>query len=146
MQNAKRFPFVERRNQAGDTNVFPLIPIALSYRDRVWDGLGLLDTGSSLNVLPYNLGLELGAVWEEQTLSISLAGNLAPVEARGLAVLAQIRDFPPVRLAFAWAKSNDPPLILGQLNFFMEFDVCFYRSEFAFEVRPKFREQLTIDN
>lgn len=139
MQNAKRFPFIERRDGAGDTNVFPLVPIALSYRDRVWDGLGLLDTGSSLNVLPYNLGLELGAAWEEQTLSISLAGNLAPVEARGLAVMGQVGDFPPVRLAFAWAKSNDPPLILGQLNFFMEFDVCFYRSQLAFEVRPKLR-------
>jgi len=141
MQNAKRFPFIERRDLAGDTNVFPLVPIALSYRDRVWDGLGLLDTGSSLNVLPYNLGLELGAVWEQQTLSISLAGNLAPVEARGLAVMGQVRDFPSVRLAFAWAKSNDPPLILGQLNFFMEFDVCFYRSQLAFEVRPKLRER-----
>lgn len=101
MQNAKRFPFIERRNQAGDTNVFPLVPIALSYRDCVWDGLGLLDTGSSLNVLPYNVGLRLGAVWEEQTLSISLAGNLAPVEARGLVVVGQIGDLPPVRLAFA---------------------------------------------
>lgn len=137
MQNAKRFPFIERRNQAGDTNVFPLVPIALSYRDCVWDGLGLLDTGSSLNVLPYNVGLRLGAVWEEQTLSISLAGNLAPVEARGLVVVGQIGDLPPVRLAFAWAKSNEPPIILGQLNFFMEFDVCFYRSQLAFEVRPK---------
>ncbi|WP_333319282.1 hypothetical protein [Microcoleus sp. B4-C1] len=102
--------------------------------------MGLLDTGSSLNVLPYHVGLALGAVWEEQTLSIPLAGNLAPVEARGLAVVGQISDFPPVRLAFAWAKSNEPPIILGQLNFFMEFDVCFYRSQLAFEVCPKFRD------
>ena len=140
MRNAKRFPFIERRNQAGETNVFPCIPITLSYRDNVSEVVGLLDTGSSLNVLPYHVGLALGAVWDEQTLSISLAGNLAPVEARGLAVVGQISDFPPVRLAFAWAKSNDPPIILGQLNFFMEFDVCFYRSQLAFEVCPKFRD------
>lgn len=140
MRNVKRFSFIERMNQAGETNVFPLVPITLSYRNCVWESLGLLDTGSSLNVLPYNVGLELGAVWEEQTLSVMLAGNLAPVEARGLAVRGQISDFPPVRLAFAWAKSNDPPIILGQLNFFLEFDVCFYRSQLAFEVCPKFRE------
>ena len=140
MRNAKRFPFIERRNQAGETNVFPCIPITLSYRDNVSEVVGLLDTGSSLNILPYHVGLALGAVWDEQTLSISLAGNLAPVEARGLAVVGQISDFPPVRLAFAWAKSNDPPIILGQLNFFMEFDVCFYRSQLAFEVCPKFRD------
>ncbi|MEG4270235.1 MULTISPECIES: hypothetical protein [unclassified Microcoleus] len=140
MRNAKRFPFIERRNQAGETNVFPCIPITLSYRDCILEAWGLLDTGSSLNVLPYHVGLALGAVWEEQTLSIPLAGNLAPVEARCLAVVGQISDFPPVRLAFAWAKSNDPPIILGQLNFFMEFDVCFYRSQLAFEVCPKFRD------
>jgi hypothetical protein len=140
MRHAKRFPFIERRNQAGETNVFPCIPITLSYGDCILETWGLLDTGSSLNVLPYHVGLALGAVWEEQTLSIPLAGNLAPVEARGLAVVGQISDFPPVRLAFAWAKSNDPPIILGQLNFFMEFDVCFYRSQLAFEVSPKFRD------
>ena len=140
MRNAKRFPFIERRNQAGEANVFPCVPITLSYRDCVLEVVGLLDTGASLNVLPYHVGLALGAVWEEQTLSIPLAGNLAPVEARGLAIVGQISNFPPVRLAFAWAKSNDPPIILGQLNFFMEFDVCFYRSQLAFEVGPKFRD------
>lgn len=137
MHNAKRFPFVERKNQAGDTNFFPFVPIALSYEHSIRNTSGLLDTGSSLNVLPYDIGLALGAVWEEQRLSIPLAGNLAPVEARGLVVVGQISDFPPVRLAFAWAKSNAPPIILGQLNFFLEFDVCFYRSQLAFEVCPK---------
>ena len=140
MRNAKRFSFIERKNPAGETNFFPCVPITLSYRDCILETLGLLDTGSSLNVLPYHVGLALGAVWEEQTLSIPLAGNLAPVEARGLAVVGQISDFPPVRLAFAWAKSNDPPIILGQLNFFMEFDVCFYRSQLAFEVCPKYKD------
>jgi len=28
-------------------------------------------------------------------------------------------------------------LILGQTNFFLEFDVCFYRSKQEFEVKPK---------
>ncbi len=72
MRNAKRFPFVERSDIAGETNVFPYVPITLSYQDCILDALGLLDTGSSLNVLPYHVGLVLGAVWEEQRLSISL--------------------------------------------------------------------------
>ena len=137
MRNSQRFPFIERRNKAGQPNFFPCVPITLGYRDSVWEFFGLLDTGSSLNVLPYDVGLELGAVWEEQNLSIALASNLAPVEARGLAVVGQVGNFPPVRLAFAWAKSNDPPIILGQLNFFTEFDVCFYGSQLAFELSPK---------
>ena len=137
MSIPKRFPFIERRNQKGEANVFPCVPISLRYGDCALEAFGLLDTGSSQNVLPYQLGLELGAVWEEQKLSIPLSGNLAPVEAKGLAVMGQIDDFSPVLLAFAWAKSNDPPLILGQLNFFIEFDVCFYRSQLAFDIFPK---------
>ncbi len=35
---------------------------------------------------------------------------------------------------FAWADSNDVPVLLGQTNFFMEFNVCFYRSQNYFEV------------
>jgi hypothetical protein len=54
--------------------------------------------------------------------------------------MAEIGAFPPVRLAFAWSRSDDVPLILGQVNFFMEFDVCFYRSKLEFDVRPREKE------
>ncbi|NER98249.1 MAG: hypothetical protein F6J86_31225 [Symploca sp. SIO1B1] len=40
-------------------------------------------------------------------------------------------------LAFAWTSSLKAPLILGQTNCFMEFDVCFYRSKMEFEIKPK---------
>ena len=56
---------------------------------------------------------------------------------RGLLVSAQISNFAPVQLVFAWSLSDDAPLLLGRMNFFLEFDVCFYRSQLAFEVRPK---------
>jgi hypothetical protein len=46
--------------------------------------MALLDTGASVNVLPYEIGLQLGAVWEEQIVPIQLSGNLARMEARGL--------------------------------------------------------------
>jgi hypothetical protein len=97
----------------------------------------MLDTGASVNVLPYDAGVRLGAVWEEQTTTVLLAGNLAPVEARGLIVSAEIRPFAPCRLVFAWSQTNDVPLLLGRMNFFLEFDVCFYQSQLAFEIRPK---------
>ncbi|HID51293.1 MAG TPA: hypothetical protein EYP41_04545 [Anaerolineae bacterium] len=53
-----------------------------------------------------------------------------------LFMTAQVDEFSPVRLAFAWVKSDNVPLILGQTNFFMEFDVCFYRSKMTFEINP----------
>jgi len=43
-------------------------------------------------------------------------------------------DVLPVQLAFAWTAAREVPVIFGQLNFFMEFDVCFFRNELAFEL------------
>jgi len=99
--------------------------------------MGLVDSGATVNVLPYPMGVQLGAVWEEQKATLRLAGNLGSIAAMPLFVIAEIGNFLPVRLAFAWIRSDSAPLILGQMNFFMEFDVCFYRSKLEFEVRPK---------
>lgn len=49
---------------------------------------------------------------------------------------ATIGAFTLVRLVFAWSLSDDVPLLLGRMNFFLEFDVCFYRSQMMFELRP----------
>jgi hypothetical protein len=97
----------------------------------------LLDTGAAVNVLPYDAGVQLGFVWEQQTTTVQLSGNLASVDARVILLPATVATFPPVRLAFAWAKLDAIPLILGQVNFFMEFDVCFFRSRAILEIRPK---------
>ncbi len=104
---------------------------------------GLLETGATVNVLPYTAGERLGAVWEEQTTPMTLSGNLAACEARALILSAVVGPFAPVRLAFAWAKTDAVPVLLGQVNFFMEFDVCFYRSLSYFEVRPSQRRAVT---
>lgn len=89
----------------------------------------LLDTDSVVSLLPYNIGLHLGAIWQEQTVRVPLAENLASVEARGLFISIQIGHLEPVRQAFAWTQASQVPLILGQTNFFREFDVCFERSQ-----------------
>ena len=81
--------------------------------------------------------MQLGFDWNQQTRSVELSGNLASVEARVVVVSAVVGSFPPVRLAFGWAQTDTVSVILGQVNFFMEFDVCFFRSRGVFEVRPK---------
>lgn len=113
-----------------------MLPIELEADNRV-SALALVDSGATVNVMPFTLGEQLGFRWEEQTRAISLSGNLARVEARVITVSAQVSDYAPVRLAFAWTKTDASPLILGQVNFFMEFDVCFFRSRESFEVQPK---------
>jgi hypothetical protein len=137
MIEGRRFPFIERINRQGVSNNMPYLPLTLAYQERSVEVMGLLDTGASVNVLPYEIGRQLGAVWEEQTTSVILTGNLAGSQARGLIVTATISDFAPVLLAFAWTESREAPLILGHMNFFTEFDVCFYRSDLAFEISSR---------
>jgi Aspartyl protease len=127
MSSTIEFPF-------SDDEALPTIPITLSHTGFSVSANALLDTGSAVNLLPYDIGLQLGAIWEEQTIRLPLAGNLARVEARGVFVQVQIGNLEPVRLAFAWAQSSQVPLILGQTNFFREFDVCFQRSRCTIEI------------
>ncbi|TFI55453.1 retroviral-like aspartic protease [Mastigocladus laminosus UU774] len=137
MLESRQFPFIERSNTLGVSSIMPYLPLTLTYKNCSVEVMALLDTGASVNVLPYEVGLQLGIVWEEQTIPIQLSGNLARLEARGLVLSATVGDFTPVLLAFAWTKSTQAPLILGHMNFFAEFDVCFYRADLAFEVRPR---------
>ncbi|RPJ03769.1 MAG: hypothetical protein EHM36_11810, partial [Deltaproteobacteria bacterium] len=83
------------------------------------------------------VGTQLGATWDDGAAIIRLAGTLGNLNGMPLILTAEIGEFAPVRLAFAWVKSSNVPLILGQTNFFMEFDVCFYRNRLEFEVTPK---------
>lgn len=137
MVNIQRFPFLQKYDEFGRAESFPYLPLTLTYRERPLDVLGLLDTGSSVSVLPYEIGLQLGAVWEQQSASVTLTGNLARFPARGLLLSATVGQFEPVSLVFAWTQSEEVPLLLGRLNFFQEFDVCFYGSQLAFEVSPR---------
>lgn len=127
MSSTVEFPFSE-------DEALPTIPIILSYADSSVSTNALLDTGSTVNLLPYDIGLQLSAIWDKQTVRLPLAGNLARFEARGLFVHVQIGSLEPVRLAFAWAQASQVPLILGQTNFYREFDVCFQRSRCTIEI------------
>jgi hypothetical protein len=113
------------------------MPLILSHGNGPIEAVGLLDTGADVNVLPYDIGVALGADWNAQDTIVRLSGNLAQYEARGIVLNATIGSFNPVRLVFAWTRAISVPLLLGQVNFFAEFDVCFYRSQSAFEVRPR---------
>lgn len=134
---SETYPFLPMSAAAGPLGLMPLWPLQLELPPHSAAVLGLLDTASAVNVLPHHVGLQLGAVWALQTTSFQLTGNLASVTARGLVVSASVGRFAPVRLAFAWAQVDSIPLILGQLNFFAEFDAYFSRASGIFEIKPK---------
>ncbi len=121
----------------GEAGLLPYLPMSLIYEGHAVAAPGLVDTGATVNVPPYSLGLELGAIWDEQAVSFQLSGNLAQFPARPLIVSVEVGQFAPVRMAFAWTQAENVPLLLGQVNFLMEFDVCFFRSQRVFEIQPR---------
>ncbi len=137
MAKALQLPYTVINPALGVSGSLPYLPLTLMHQQHTAPVSGLVDSGSMVNVLPYQIGLQLGLVWAQQTVSVKLTGNLARFEARGLIVSAAIGSFAPVRLAFAWTASDEVPMLLGQTNFFQEFDVCFFRSQSLFEIKPK---------
>ncbi len=115
----------------------PLLSLVLHANGQQADVLGLLDSGASVNVLPYAVGRTLGFIWEEQTTRVQLGGNLASAPAVAVVVEAQVGEMPPKRLVFAWSRAEEIPVLLGQMNFFAEYDVCFFRAENAFSLRSR---------
>jgi len=133
-----RFPYVAANNLP--TSLMPRLPMVLSLGGRSVEVTGLLDTGAAVSVLPNPVGLALGWVWEDQTVPVSLVGSLGQFDARALMLMAshpQIAADNAVRLVFAWTQSENAPIIFGQMNFFLEFDVCFHRSQNMFEIKLK---------
>jgi hypothetical protein len=132
-----RFPFLSPYSGEGQPVFMPFVPISLNNKGTNANALALLDTGAMVNVLPYQLGLQLGCIWDNQKVALKLGGNLASSEARAVFLDITIEDLPSRQLAFAWSRSESAPLLLGQTNFFMEFDVFFSRSNLFFDISPK---------
>ena len=137
MRKGVRFPFVERDPSVGPTSSMPMLPIRLEWGRHSSTVIALLDTGSSMNVLPFSVGAALGLDWSSQQAPIKLTGNLAAHPARAVVLDAQVGESDMVQLAFAWSQSDAIPVILGQVNFFQEFDVCFYRALGVFDVAQR---------
>ncbi len=137
MPEAERYSYVPTSLALGEAGFRPSLPIPLMSQQGSVTESGLLDTGSTVNVLPYLVGIELGYEWEQQTTALDLTGNLAQYQARAVFTQAVVGNYEPVQLIFAWTQAENVPLILGQVNFFMEFNVCFYRSQLQFDIIPK---------
>jgi hypothetical protein len=135
MSAGEQFPYCDRNPATAGLELMPDLPIALSHDGHSLLAVALVDSGASISVLPYSLGVQLGFDWNTQKANIILAGTLAHVAARGIVVEAAVGRLPSVRLAMAWANSDQVPFLLGQFNFFQAFDVCFFRTRGIFEIR-----------
>lgn len=114
----------------------PYISLRLAANQRSLQVQGLLDTGATISVLPYDAGLQLGFDWDQQRVPVQLGGNLGQAPAYAVLVDGTVTPFPSMRLAFAWTRNNAVPVILGQTNFFLAFDVTFRRKRLEIELVP----------
>jgi len=135
MSVAESFPYTDRNPASGGVELMPDLPIQLRHQGRMVSSVALVDSGASISVLPYSLGVQLGFDWNAQKAAIGLGGALPGVAARGIVIEAIVGQLPTARLAFAWAQSDQVPFLLGEYNFFEVFDVVFARSRRIFEIR-----------
>ncbi len=132
-----RFQYSTLNPEQSELDSLPRLPFTLRLGQSTINVNGLVDSGATVNVLPYSIGADLGAIWDDQKAVIRIAGSLGNFLAQPLPLVAEIDTLEPVRLVFAWSQEDNVPLILGQMNFLMEFDVCFYRSQLEFEIMPR---------
>lgn len=117
----------------------PLVNIQLSNNSKSVMATALVDSGAALNILPFDIGVELGLEWEKQTYPLDLGGVLQDSQAYATLLEAKVAELHTVQLAFAWINKSSAEirLLLGKVNFFQEFNVHFYGNEQFFEVEAK---------
>jgi hypothetical protein len=77
MSQPQRFPLVQLGRVGGIPNLAPMLPITLVSPQHKIQADGLVDCGSTVSVLPYDLGVQLGLDWhKQQRYSLQLTGGL----------------------------------------------------------------------
>lgn len=99
----------------------------------------LVDSGSTVNVLPFDIGARLGFVWDDTHKNPPFIGTIYGAPALGVKIFVKVGESVPVQLAFGWSeiRSTQLPCILGQTNFFDEYYVDFRKPEGYFDITLK---------
>jgi hypothetical protein len=114
----------------------PLVPIRLERNRAALDVVALVDSGASISVLPWSVGLRFGEDWDTLGIACPVGGSAGGAAGKILVVTGTVAPFAPVPLVFSWVKTDAIPIIVGQTNFFLYFDVFFARNRSFFEVQP----------
>ncbi len=115
-----------------------LVDVTRGHGTRTINRSALVDSDSTINVLPYKDGRDIGLSWETQRVPLKEEGFLRGAPVYAILLTAFLGPFPSVELAFAWTRKGRDivRLILGQVNFFENFDVTFRGREKTFEIIP----------
>jgi hypothetical protein len=77
-----RFQYTTSDPSQSELDSLPRLPLVLRYTAQAIQVVGLVDSGATVNVLPYQIGIQLGAVWDDQKPKIQLSGNLGKAVAQ----------------------------------------------------------------
>lgn len=131
-----RFQYSITRPEQDKDDAMPRISVTLRSGNRQLQAIALVDSGATINVIPFELGRQLGAIWNDAEAILPLGGIIGS-DGIPLDIETQIGDYPPIELSFAWVQNDRVPLILGQFDFFENFRVCFERYNLEFEITPR---------
>lgn len=70
MAKALRLPYTVTNPALGESSSLPYLPLTLLNQSHAVSATGLVDSGATVNVLPYQIGLQLGLVWARQTVPV----------------------------------------------------------------------------
>jgi hypothetical protein len=71
-----RFRYSTTAPEQDESDSLPRVPLVLRNGVLAAEVVGLVDSGATVNVLPYKIGIQLGAVWDDRKANISLAGAI----------------------------------------------------------------------
>jgi hypothetical protein len=102
-----QFPYSVSDPSFDEFDNLPRLPLTLQHENKTVDVIGLVDSGATVNVLPYHLGIELGAVWIEQKATLRLAGNFGNSPAHPSDFCFSARwSFSPNKVSFCLDKDR----------------------------------------
>ena len=70
-----RFKYSTTSSTQNEFDSLPRIPLILQKGDRSIQASGLVDSGATVNVLPYELSIQLGGVWDNNKAIIQNESN-----------------------------------------------------------------------
>jgi hypothetical protein len=95
------FKYSTKSATQNEFDSLPRITLKLKRDNQQIEAIGLVDSGATVNVLPHQLGLQLGGIWDDRKAIIQLAGNLGNQTAMPFSAIAHVGEYPPVELVFA---------------------------------------------
>lgn len=123
------FPFKKEKANIVEWIPRPLAEVTLINEDREVTQWMYADSGADISLIPYSVGKLLKFILkpDDEIKEIGgIGGGKVSVVVRKITLKIGSKEF---RSRIAWCLSEDVPLILGRLDVFDVFKVCFDQKE-----------------